>query len=414
MSGIEDLLHDAYRAAADTVRPETIPGLPDLDPAAGHRNRPGRRHRTGCLARFSAPGRLIVPLAAAAAVAAIAVAATVVVPKVWSGHQAAPAGWNAPPPRYYAAVAYRRHAAGPTLDIVNAATGHITGRLASPRHGIYFQEVASLGSDRSFVAAAAVPVGPGIQRNCHTWLYRFRITSSGRPTGLRPLAPAEVAGYPGYQTLAGSADGSTVAYATGSCARRLPKYAGQVAVIRLRSHQVTAWPYRFPASPTSLTLSTDGRLLGFVSNRSDGAHSGGPASNYAWVLPTGSPAGPLQRHYHRVTGPRAVRGETAWPAVVVLSPSARTMLTAIDNPGGNTHIMALRDYQTRTGRLIRTLRILRAHGTYWTSPGLTPSISGRYVLLYIWNAQVARLDLATGRLTILPRPRIEMPQSAAW
>jgi hypothetical protein len=342
------------------------------------------------------------------------VAATALVPKVWPGHQAAPAGWNAPSPRYYAAVAYRRHAAGPTLDIVNAATGRVTGRLGSPRHGVYFQEVASLGSDRSFVAAAAVPAGPGLEHNCHTWLYRFRITSSGRPTGLRPLAPAEVAGYPGYQTLAGSADGSTVAYATGSCARRLPKYSGQVAVIRLRSHQVTAWRYRFPASPTSLTLSADGRLLGFVSNRSDGAHSGGPASNYAWVLPTDSPAGPLQRHYHRVTGPRPTTNVTAWPSTVVLNPSGRTMLTAIDDPGGNTQLMALRDYRTQTGRLIRTVRLLHRHGTYYSDPGLTPSISGRYVLLSAWNAQVARLDLATGRLTILALPRIEMPQSAAW
>ncbi len=185
-------------------------------------------------------------------------------------------------------------------------------------------------------------------------------------------------------------------------------------MIRLRSGRVTSWRFRFPATPTSLTLSADGRLLGFVSNRSDGAHSGGPASNYSWVLPTDSPAGPLQRYYHRVTGPRPTSNVTAWPSTVVLSPAGRTMLTAIDNPGGNTQLMALRDYQPRTGRLIRTVRLLHRHGTYYANPGLTPSISGRYVLLYVWNAQVARLDLATGRLTVLPKPRIELPQSAAW
>lgn len=185
-------------------------------------------------------------------------------------------------------------------------------------------------------------------------------------------------------------------------------------MIHLRSGQVTSWRSRFPATPTSLTLSADGRLLGFVSNRSDGAHSGGPASNYTWVLPTDSPAGPLQRYYHRVTSPGPTSNVTAWPSAVVLSPSGRTMLTAIDNPRGNTQLMALRDYQPRTGRLIRTVRLLHRHGTYYANPGLTPSISGRYVLLYVWNAQVARLDLATGRLTVLPKPRIELPRSAAW
>jgi hypothetical protein len=405
VSTIEERLADAYQAAAETVRPEAIPGPPDTSTAL-------TRPRGSARRRGSA--RLAVPLAAAAAAAAIAVAATVVVPKVWSGHQATPAGWDAPPPRYYAAAAYGHHAAGPTVDIVNAATGRVTGRLGSPRRGIYFQEVASLGDDGSFVAAAAVPLGPGFQRNCHTWLYRFRITSGGQPTGLRPLSVPEVAGYPGYQTLAGSADGSTVAYATQSCARRVPRYSGQVAVIHLRSGRVTSWRFRFPATPTSLTLSADGRLLGFVSNRSDGAHSGGPASNYTWVLPTGSPAGPLQRYYHRVTSPGPTSNVTAWPSAVVLSPSGRTMLTAIDNPRGNTQLMALRDYRPGTGRLIRTVRLLHRHGTYYANPGLTPSISGRYVLLYVWNAQVARLDLATGRLTVLPRPRIELPQSAAW
>ena len=111
---------------------------------------------------------------------------------------------------------------------------------------------------------------------------------------------------------------------------------------------------------------------------------------------------------------RPTTNVTAWPSTVVLNPSGRTMLTAIDDPGGNTQLMALRDYRTRTGRLIRTVRLLHRRGTYYSSPGLTPSISGRYVLLSAWDAQVARLDLATGRLTILPRPRIDLLQSTAW
>jgi hypothetical protein len=404
VSAIEDRLRDAYHEAAETVRPDSIPGPPGLDPA------PARP------ARATTPARLARPLAAAAAVAAIAVAATLAVPRIWPGRQAAPVGWNAPPPRYYAEVATVPHSSKTVLNIIDAATGRRTGQLGSPRHGIYFREVASLGGDRSFVAAAAVPLElRAIEHNCNTWLYRFRINGAGRPTAPRPLSVAEVRGYTGFMDLAGSADGSTVAYTTdlGACRPNKPlRYPGEVNVLHLASGRVTSWPFRLPASPTSLTLSAGGRLLGFVSNRSDGAHSGGPASNYSWVLRTDSPPGPLQRYYHRVTGHSTVRGIPVWPSVVVLSPSARTMLTAIVDPGGNTKIMALRDYQPRTGRLTRAVRILRAHGDYWTSPGLSPSNSGRYLLLYFWNSQVARLDLATGRLTVLPR--IPIPQSAAW
>jgi hypothetical protein len=412
---IENRLREAYQAAAETVRPESVPAPPEADLAGPAR--PAGTARAPRPARAAGPIRLAIPLTAAAAAAAIAVAATIVVPRVWPGRQAAPGGWNAPPPRYYAAVVYQPHSDATIVNIVNAATGRITGRLSAPRHGIYFQDVASLGTDRTFVATAAVPVGPAIQHNCHTWLYRFRITRRGQPAGLRPLSVPEVAGYPVYQSLAGSADGTTVAYATDlqSCTpSKPPRYAGRLTALRLASGQSRTWRYRLPAEPITVSLSANGRLLGFVSNRSDGARGGGPAANRTWVLATSSPAGPLQRYYHPVTGPHQFPNVTSWPSAEILSPSGRTMLTTIDNPGGNTGLMAVRDYQTRTGRLLRTVRLLHRHGVYYANPGLTSSISGRYVLLYIWNAQEARLDLATGRLVVLPRPKSGLPVAAAW
>lgn len=399
----------ARRVMIARLRPARRAPRPDLHPGRSSRlRRPG--HPAG-LARHA------VPLAAAAAVVAIAVAAAVVMPTVWPGRDTTSSGRNAQPPPYYAAIVYKPHSNGTVLDIVDTRTGRVTGQLGSPRHGIYFQDVASLGSDRAFVAAAAVPEGPAIQRNCHTWLYRFWLTANGSPAGLIPFSEMpEVNGYPEFQGLAGSADGTTLAYTTdlNACRPHKPKrYGGQISVLHLRSGRTTRWPYLFPASPTPLSLSADGSLLGFVSNPSDGARSGGPATADTWVLPTDSPAGPLQRYYHRVTVPRPPGAQESWPSAVVLSHSGRTMLTAIDDPGGNTRLMALRDYQTRTGRLTRTVRVLRPHGTYDSNPGLTPSISGRYVLIYLWNKQVSRLDLATGRLIPLRRPT-HMPVVAAW
>jgi hypothetical protein len=73
MSTLKDRLLDAYQAAAETVRPETIPGPPHLGSALVPPRRPVRRRRGA---------RRGVPLAAAAAVAVVAVTATVVAPRL--------------------------------------------------------------------------------------------------------------------------------------------------------------------------------------------------------------------------------------------------------------------------------------------------------------------------------------------
>ena len=74
MNTMEDELRDAYQAAAETVRPDSIRGLPDQ---AARAARPA--FRPASLAR-SRRARVLVPLAAAAAVAAIAVTASLVMP----------------------------------------------------------------------------------------------------------------------------------------------------------------------------------------------------------------------------------------------------------------------------------------------------------------------------------------------
>jgi hypothetical protein len=180
--------------------------------------------------------------------------------------------------------------------------------------------------------------------------------------------------------------------------------------VKVLSGHAKSWSYHYPVAPAELSLSAFGQQLGFVSDPSS-AHVNGPAFSATWVLSTGSPAGPLQRYYHRVTGPARKQG--TYPTVGVLSQSGQTMLTTIVTPGGKNQNLALRVYRTRTGRLVRTVRVLRPHGTFYVSPGLTASNDGQYVLLYTWNHQVSRLDLTTGRLVRLPTPA-SMPVSAAW
>jgi hypothetical protein len=82
VNDVESRLRDAYRAAGDTIAPESIRGLDELV-ARGAPGRAGHgraRHGHGGPRRLM-HGRLLVPLAAAAAVVAVAVA----LPAVLSG-----------------------------------------------------------------------------------------------------------------------------------------------------------------------------------------------------------------------------------------------------------------------------------------------------------------------------------------
>src|SRR5206468_1631527 len=80
--------------------------------------------------------------------------------------------------------------------------------------------VATLGSDRTFVAAASWEAGAA---RCSTWFYRFSLGSGGRPENLARLSSWAV---PGVVTdssaLAASANGQVVAYATQDCTTQVP------------------------------------------------------------------------------------------------------------------------------------------------------------------------------------------------
>jgi len=256
--------------------------------------------------RAGRPRRLyeqaLVPLAAAAAVALIATTMTVLVPKLLSVQPGARPGGGASRqhtgpgfgamPRFFAGI---KQASGApdaaVLDVYSSATGRFVAPLPPLTDGYYFQAVAALGNDRTFVAAASVGRGPG---GCHTQLWRFTIGPNGQPTSVRPLLhqmPGEIA----YNSsLAASADGRVIAFATNDCTRKL---SGQVVVIHLATATVRVWSTEFPSVPRNLSLTHDGALLGFVSNPSSGPAASTPAADSAWVLRTGSPSGPLARHY---------------------------------------------------------------------------------------------------------------------
>jgi hypothetical protein len=465
MNSLEDRLRSAYAEAAATVAPPSVRALPspapdpglaadrgpgrdlgqalDLGPAVrpGWRRGPARRSGRRGPAGPLGPRRLGTALTAAAAAAAIAVAASVAATHIGRGqpHQpgqpaalsttlghAQAAGQSAVfgagrvpqavPPRYFVEIKYLDQPANEddvtTLNVYDAATGHLTGTLRSPRPHVYFQAVAPLGSDRTFVAAAESYQVHGKGRACGSWLYRFRLSPQGRPTGVTPLG-SRLAGFIATDSLAGSADGSTVAYDSVNCSQTrqgIVRDYGHIGVLRVRSGITKNWIYKFPATPTSLSLSADGRLLGMVSNPSNGTRESSSQFNSAWILRTSAPQGQLGRHYRQVIG-RALA-----PLSAVLNPAGTVMTAAL--PHYLVHqqkwVVTLGTARTAVRGPVTVLRVLPAIGTLNEELALSPDVSGRYLLLSQWNNRIQRIDAATGRVITLPNIHDTSPWGVAW
>jgi hypothetical protein len=405
MSTIEDRLREAFRADAQTVRPVAVRPF----------SRAGQRSQHSLRGRLRA--KVTVPVAAAAAVAIIAVGTSVVLPRLVASHgsharrpgllgQGFPDGRmpSGPPPNYFVAVTNPPNTDGydTVLSVINAATGQVTGRLSAPGPHRFFQAVAALGNDRTYVTAAR---GPG----CDTRFYKFTLTAQGKPTGFAPLAIPAVPGqpHPG-STLAASSDGSVIAFNTYPCSgpRQLN---GQLGVINLASRTVTTWSYRFPANPASLSFAAEARLLEMVNNPSGGSRVLTIEHNAAWIVRTNEPSGPLAMRYRKVFGP------PAWPTAAVLSPTGRLTWALLPTrlktvPRWQVTFAV---YQTATGKLLRTWHIFPRQD-YISDPSLSPDSSGRYLLVFQFNYGVELLDLATGRLAKIPGNHAYLPGDVAW
>jgi hypothetical protein len=406
---IEDRLRAAFRAEAETVRPHALrpfAGRAEFGPAhvphtnvAGRRN--GARQQAGP-GRPRAGRRVLVPLTAAAAVAAIA-AAAIVVHHVWAGpgpQQALPStvaqGYQhgrfpaAAPPKFFVAIVYGPGGNTTKLEVVDSVTGRIVGHLAPPVQHRYFQAVAALGDNSTFVAEAS-------GRRCDTWFYTFSLTPNGEPTRVAPLAVPEVPGRPVVigdpdpAAFAASADGKTVAYTSTRCSNGRLSYFGQVGVINLATRKLTTWRFKTMLAPASLSLTADGRLLEMVGNP---ANARGGYANSAWTVRTDSASGWLGRRYHRAFGPPDA------PTAAVLSPNGAITFAVTPVQLRHGRYEPLRAFQTATGHQIRQLLVFRGINQ---GPTLNADTSGRYLLAFFLTDRTTWVDLATGRLTIVPR-----------
>jgi hypothetical protein len=431
VSTLEDRLREAFRADAETVRPEAIPG-PPAPPARPRRRWFGSRR-----------ARVLIPLAAAAAVVAIVAGLAAAAPLLLGrAHQASPPGpglvlpsgqptvprgpvpkpvlganasrgvpSSAPAPgvpRFYVTV-YTPPVGGVDYILVrDTATGKITGRINPPGSAV-FAGLATPAGDRTFITAIDPDTGCSPVQ-----LYQFRLNGHGVPGPLEPLHITLPGAIPqGEGDLAITPDGRTIAYESGGCTA-----AGQseVGVISLATRQVHVWAITesvrdpLPAQVISLSLSADGRWLSYT------------------IFPMGArlPWG------GRILRTTSAAGSLAARSRIV---SRTTLWTALGSDGGSVYYCVVSPYDGGTLPNVGTLTYgtlpLAGGGQHviasWPSlpgPQCYASLDpvGNYLLVQFpttvpngsdWS-RPAVLDLRTGRLTDINAPAFYGPFDIAW
>jgi hypothetical protein len=383
---LEDRLRDAYRAAAETVRPESVlaggvRGLPDDDPADARR--PGR---------LPTGSRLLIPLAAAVAVSAVAIATSVLVPRSAPGRSGPPPGTAAGrgTPAFFVALNWFVR---PSMVVVNARTGVRGATITLPFRATELAGVAT-GDGRTFVVAARTAA-------CRTSLYRFSVSAQGRPTALTRFASVPGAIESPWD-MALARDGRTIAYAALACGQASGPRArdqlgkGYLALVNTVTGRTRHWTYTGRGVQAfhgtgDVSLSADGRVVAFVDQ----------------VLRTDSAPGSLIRRGRVVMhtgefGPSVILGG------LEVAPDGKTVYFdtfRVQHGKPTWRGWQLRAFDLATGQtsLVRSLP-----GTQGTPAAVSADPTGRFLMIEYatrHGTRLARLDMATGRLT---------PVNARW
>jgi len=380
---LEDRLRDAYRAAADTVRPETVlpGGLRGLDGDGHPPARPGNRGRSR--------NPLLVPLAAAVAVTAVVGTVYVLGSHLFARHGGGRPTTAASPatPPFFVALNWTTD---PSAFVVNAATGARSARIHLPFPARYFVGV-STGDGRTFVAAEARPGA------CQTALYRFVLAADGRPSALTRFAAV-----PGLVStpwdMAVLGNGRTIVYDTTGCGQPRPREVrrGYLAMVNTATGQAKRWTFtEGPAIGSGLlpcggdtSLSASERTIGFCDR----------------VVPTRAAPGPLALR-SRIIAHDGEFGRTTSIGGMDIAPDGKTAYFATfrvkhHKPAGRSWQLRAVDLATGRTSLIRSFP-----GTQGTEAAAAADPTGRYLIVeynpHPGGTRLARLNLKTGRLSQL-------------
>lgn len=382
MNVLEDRLRDAYRAVADTIDPATVASPP----------RSTRRPAT--LSRWT---RILTPLAAAAAVTTIVVTTTTLAGGTSPRHPRTSSS------RHHARTLKTRPAAaanlpeftlvdlGSSVKVYNTRTGVGVATLAPPA-GQKFEDVASAGTARTFLAATGSPAPA-----CHAYFYRFQLSATGQPSALTFLRsvpgslPTAIIGVPG---------GRSYAYSTTHCVTAPPN--GGVGISGQAGNRTWDYPsgddYAF-----SLASTADSRTLAL----SFGVYGTGFQD---MLLNTKSSS-------RTAAGASRILSSVPVSVTLAISPDGRTLYACASD--GTTGTLAA--YSTATGAQTRVLHQWPVTGSGGGAPGtdsgymsrgfscqISTDPTGRYLLAGVsldansdhWT--LTGFDLHTGAFAKVP------------
>ena len=389
MNTLEDRLRDAYRAAAETVRPEEILSGAILSPP-DHARR--RARRTGRPGHGASRRRLLMPLAAAAAVLAVVAAVAVLVPRAVPGlgRGRSADGRTTPTllttPAYFVELNWSQH---PSMFVANATTGAQGARISLPFPSTDLTSVAT-GDGQTFVVAATAP------GSSSTSLYRFSLAANGTPSPMIPVT--KVTGQISDPwDMAVSANGEFIAYKTMTtdevATPRRPQH-GYLAVLDTVTGQTKQWTfhtaaYGFMTGTGNVSISASGSVVGFGNEVVDTSAAPGSLAARGRVVATDGEFGPST-----IVGSLNVSpdGRTTYFA---------TFRTANDKPVWSSWQLRAFDLATGQTRLIRSFP-----GTEGGPAAVTFDPTGRYMIVESVvhtgpTTKLALVNIATGQLTQL-------------
>jgi hypothetical protein len=422
-SDVEDRLREAYRAAAETIPPDGIrnPREPVTVIAPG-RTRRGQRLR-------AARGRILVPLAVAAAIVVIAAG----VPALLSGRTpAAPgpsggAGTTPAPPASPTAKATARPektrppttlaippgtppfflttdgGPGTTLYVYQTDTARLVARVTLPHPGDDFYAAAATSDPLYYVVAV------GHAYTCGTRLYAIRLSPDGQSAVYQalsvPTLPEDVS------SLAVTYNARSLAYAGEYCTDPSGGQ-GDIGYVNLATKAISRWTAPKQEDIGSLSLSASGGEIGFTV----GATKLFQAE--AGLLATDAPAGTVAERAQVIVSAGQLKPAGTVPEGAMLSPDGRTMYVCGAGVSvGNAPPPATPDpLLTFTGGKLKHTAHLAGAG----SCGLSLDPSGRLLLAQTSGGYgtgtpaLQLIDVATGKTTALPVPAATLQQDQVF
>jgi hypothetical protein len=342
----EDQLRDAYRAATDTVRADSLPGLSVqiAGPA-----RPRRR-----------PIPFALPAIAAAATAAVVVAAVTLAPHALTRPPARPAAALSALPAY---IAVADNAA---LFIYKTTNGTMTGTVDAPS-GQQFEQVITEGNDLSYVVTTALTSPTA----CAATYYRVQLSTSGTPGRLMRIGTIS-----GYSPTAYDMAGTTTALSVVHCSTGPGAGDIENSVHGYIASGGRHWTFTLSENyPSTLAVSADTGLLAFPM-----VVPGNGRNQEGLVLNTASRSGTVAD-----TARVAVRAQGALQSLAISADGTALYGCSVR---GSTAMLA--SYDTATGARTGVLGEWPGSADQSVYCDVTLDSSGRYLL-----ASVETVDRAT-------------------